>query len=368
MNRTTISLLDPGLTSARGHHFDLDLRLARAFAARGHAVEIHAGARCAPEIVEAAAAGGVRLHRTFRQPPYAPLPTDREPAQAYEAWTLGTIEDLRGVSRAGPWVWPTLFAYQLAAAVRADAGVRQCAGAWWLPRSPAGVAARSWAASARALVGRSSDFLVGAYDAEIADAHRAFAAEPPIETLPCPHDGARRPAATARLARIGFFGRQREERGLSLIPSLVKALLARGYEVVVQDSGGSVGTSNTHPKLRVLPFVPDFGAEIAACDLVVWPSHAEPYVQRYSGVVAETIASGVPVAVPSGCLPAALAARFGCPLFFHEHSVASILEAIDEAAADYPAFAARALAAADAWHRVNGTARLADRICEWAAS
>ena len=48
--------------------------------------------------------------------------------------------------------------------------------------------------------------------------------------------------------------------------------------------------------------------------------------------------------------------------------MASILEAIDEAAADYPAFAARALAGADAWHRVNGTARLADRICEWATS
>jgi len=368
MDRTTICLLDPGLTSARGHHFDLDLRLARALAALGHAVEIHAGQRCAPEIAEAAAAQGVRVHRTFRVQPYAAPPPGSDPAQAYEAWTLETIDDLRGVSRAGPWVWPTLFAYQLAAAVRAGAGVRQCAGAWWLPRSPAGVAARSWAASARSLVGRSSEFLVGAYDAAIADAHRAFAAEPLVETLPCPHDGARRAAAAPRLTRIGFFGRQREERGLSLIPGLVKALLGRGFEVVVQDSGGSIGTSNAHPKLRVLPFVPDFGAEITACDLVVWPSHAEPYAQRYSGVVAESIASGVPVAVPSGCLPAALAARFGCPLFFHEHSVASILEAIDEAAADYPAFAARALAGAHAWHQVNGTARLANRIREWAAA
>ena len=50
---------------------------------------------------------------------------------------------------------------------------------------------------------------------------------------------------------------------------------------------------------------------VAACALVVWPSNAGPYAPRYSGVVAESIASGVPVEVPSGCLPAALAARFG---------------------------------------------------------
>ena len=78
-----------------------------------------------------------------------------------------------------------------------------------------------------------------------------------------------------------------------------------------------------------------------------------------SGVLSECVATGVPVIAPSGCLPAEGLARLGCGTFFHELSLAGILDAVDEAAQDFPALVARARAAVLLWHAGNGTNRLA---------
>jgi len=187
------------------------------------------------------------------------------------------------------------------------------------------------------------------------------------------------------MRRIGFFGHQRAERGVDLIPELVTALLARGFEVVVQDSSdrrcgkGAVSrllslwrssflphilckhreSKGDNARLTHLAYIEDFAAELSHCDLVIWPSRAEAYSQSLSGVVSECIATGVPIVVPAGCLPAQIAARYGCGVVFHDYSCVAIIAAVEEAARNFADLTARSRAAATAWHSQNGTDRLA---------
>ncbi len=372
-----ISLLDPGLIGTKGHHFDLDLRLVRALEARGHHVEVHSGVNASPTLAAALEDAGMAAHATFRMAPYASLPADDTGAAMYRDRGLATIQDLKAVDPSSLWLWPTLFAYQFAAAMgaaraAAQAGAQtataQFGGTWWLPRHYHPQGAATWARAAQRLARLPRPMVVGAYDEWLCDAYRGFTPELAVTRLPCPHDGAVNPGRHGGLRRIGFFGHQRPARGLDLMPALVQRLLERGYEVVVQDSGRATGARNGQAGLEVLPYIKDFAAEIARCDLVVWPSKWQSYVASCSGVVSECIASGVPVILPSGCLPAVLAARHGCGTLFHDYSAEAILQAVDEVAADFSQAIERARRGAISWHASNGTARLVDAIEAHAAS
>lgn len=353
-----IALLDPGLESPRGHHFDLDLRLARAFGEQGHEVEAHGWVEMPPAFQAMAASEGLVLKGTFRVKTYAPISPGRVPIDAYEEMARSTAVDLASVPPADLWYWPTLAPYQLAAAVQNGSSVRQLGGVWWTPRFPHEVGALMWSRCVRSLAEHPRRIVVGAYDEVIGRAYRSYSPELEMVQLPCPHDGARKIDHPSELRSIGFFGHQRPERGVDLLPQLVTTLLQRNYQVVVQDSGGTLSQKRGHPHLRILPYVNDFAAEMARCDLVVWPSRWMYYTQCFSGVVSECIATGVPVIVPSGCLPADLVARYGCAMLFHDYSPEGILGVVEDAAADFPLHVARARKAAIEWHRVNGTRRL----------
>ena len=355
-----VSLLDPGLGRLSGHHFDLDLRLARALARRGHEVAAHGFASPAPDLVAAAEASGLALYPTFRAYTYQGLASDA-PDEAYRQFVDLTDEDLGAVAPADLWFWPTLAPYQFAAATARPRPTPQLGGVWFSPRSPHTVGDRFWARAARALATAPDAFTVGAYDPLLRDHYQTFSEGLEIVPLPCPHDGASDTRNRSRLRRIGFFGHQRGERGVELLPQLITALLARGFEVVVQDSGGTMRRQGQHPRLVTLPFVDDFAAQLARCDLVICPSRLESYVAAHSGVVSECIAAGVPVMLPSGCLPADLAARLRTGIFFHGFSPDAILEAVDGAADRFAAIVREARAGAAAWRRQNG----ADRLVDW---
>ncbi|MFI4933376.1 MAG: glycosyltransferase [Caulobacterales bacterium] len=357
-----ISLLDPGLAQLRGHHFDIDRRVARALAGRGHQVEVHGHASATSELTTHAAQSGLTFHPTFRAYTYGGLPKAETAIEGYGLLADITAQDLAGVPQTDLWLWPTLTAFQLLAAASTAFPVRQIGGVWFTPRWPLTVGARGWARAARRVAQGTNQIIVAAYDEPLRQLYRSFSPDLDIGVMPCPFDGAANDRQPSTLRRIGFFGHQRGERGLDLMPELVAALLGRNYEVVVHDSGGALTRKESLPGLEMLAFVDDFAAEIARCDLVIWPSRWESYAGATSGVVSECIATGVPVILPSGCLPADLAVRFGCGTFFHEFSCEAILEAVDEAAARFPTLVAQARAAVTAWRAKNGTERLVDWI------
>jgi glycosyltransferase involved in cell wall biosynthesis len=352
-----ITLLDPGLASPVGHHFDLDLRLTRALIRLGHDVEVHGSANPDQRLLDMANTSGMALHSTFRIHTYAPLPPSQSPLQGYEMMANDTTEDLAKIPHSDLWVWPTFAPYQFAAALSQGSSVRQLGGLWWTPRFPHPFATRSWAKSARRLTQENVSITVGAYDQALCRAYQSFSPGLNVACLPCPHDGIASYRQPSVLRRIGFFGHQRASRGLDLLPQLVAALVQRGFHVTVQDSSHSI--RGGHPRIEVMQYVTDFAAEIARCDMVIWPSRWEAYIDSFSGVVSECIATGVPVMAPSGCMPAEVLSRFGCGTFFHEFSVDAVMEALDLAVPEFALLVTRARKAAQRWHAENGTDRLA---------
>jgi len=224
-------------------------------------------------------------------------------------------------------------------------------------------------ATAQGLAGRLE---LGAYDRFVADAYRPILAGLAIRRLPVPHDGQHTPPAE-KFRRVGFFGHQRGERGASLIPEIAAALVQRGLKTTIQDSGATIAMKKAHPDISILGYVDDLPVELAACDLIVWPSNPQYYAARSSGIVWEAIASARPVVVPSGCVPAQIAFHDGAATFFHQPTARSVLRAIDEAIANYPVLARRADRQARRWRATEGTARLAAaltaaKLARWEAA
>lgn len=354
-----ITLLDPGLRGIRGHHFDLDLRLARALARRGHTVEIHAYHQADPALLEQAREAGLALHRTFRIPTYTRLRWYQPRHRAYAKLIATTAEDLAQVAPSDLWFWPTLAPYQLAAALSQRDAVRQLGGSWWLPQKPVPAGTAAWAGAVHTLSSCDYPIQVGAYASSLCDAHTRLWPALHMHALPCPHDGALKKRHTDRVQRIGFLGHQRNKRGIQLLPTLVTALLAQGFDVIVQDSGDSDLVLPSHPRLTRLPYIEHFADAIADCDLVVWPSQPEAYQHCWSGVISESIASGVPVVAAANCLPGNLVADYGCGTLFDTATPQCILAAIAQAVQAYPQLLDNAQDAAADWQAHHGTERLA---------
>lgn len=327
---------------------------------RSHQVTVHGWAGLPPEMLKIADKAGMNLEATFRFQTYERFPAEASPWSAYCRMVASTVEDMVRLPHADLWFWPTFSPCQFAAAVISRSTVPQIGGMWWLPRFPHPVGARMWANAARGAAGAAAPVVVGAYDERLAALCRTFSPRLPIQTMPCPHDGAPLSERPMQLKRIGFLGHQRPTRGIDLMPKLIAATLDRGYDVLVHDSSATIRQQQPHPRLEVLHYVEDFASVIERCDLVVWPSRHEAYHHQYSGIVSESIASGIPVVAPAGCLPAEVLVRYGCGSFFHETSLDAVISAIDDAADDFPALAQRARAAAQAWHAGQGSGRLAE--------
>jgi glycosyltransferase involved in cell wall biosynthesis len=114
----------------------------------------------------------------------------------------------------------------------------------------------------------------------------------------------------------------------------------------------------------VLGRIPDFAAALAQCDLIVWPSNAKTYRGNTSGIVSESVASGIPLVMSSNCAPAERVVEIGSATFFHHFSVGAVMQAINEAVANYPALVAAARYGAELWRQREGTVRLARVVAE----
>lgn len=353
-----ISIMDPGLANRIGHHFDQDFRVARALRAQGHAIEVHATANASPELVNAFAGLGATLHCTFRAGSYH-RPTAEE--DTWDHWLKRcavTCDDLAELAPTDVAFWPSLTPIHFLASVRFAYGTHIIGGLDGHINFATPMGAEllcSGREMAQELDGRLE---LGAYDRFIADAYRPVLAGLAIARLPVPYDGCPSPPSKT-IRRVGFFGHQRGERGANLIPEIGDGLVQRGLKMTIQDSSARIAMKRPHPDISILGFVDDFAQELAACDLIVWPSNPEHYAVRSSGIVWEAIASGRPVVVPSGCLPAQIALHHGAATFFHQPTASSVLRGIDEAIANYPALARRAEDQARRWQATEGTARLA---------
>lgn len=159
-----ILLLDPALGLRRGHHLDLDIRLARALIALGHDVEIAAHRRLERECAQRLADNRLRVRNLFSVWPYrrptrfnAPLSLALEEAKA-------TAADLARASPADRWFWPTFTAVMLLACVIARPKQRVAGGLWYEPGASFATGTECWTKSAKLTVKHLGNIVIGAYD------------------------------------------------------------------------------------------------------------------------------------------------------------------------------------------------------------
>lgn len=362
-----INIFDSGLNGQTGHHFDFCLSFGKRLSLHGHSVGVWGGRDAEPGLSEAFAAAGCSFAPLFTHIPIA-LNEGQVPTFGHiEAAAMHTAAQLRG-SAVPPGLdfFPTLKPTELLAYSHAQPAGRMAGMVHTLPGIHSVYSSRIWATACANTARRGLNVRLGVLEPLLADFLRTYSDQLPIEAAPFPLDGDAQATHSTHSAPhsqcIGFFGNQRDERGLNVIAPLAQRLLADGYRVVVHDTRGQFDTDGANPNLRVLNgFIPDLAAAMAQCDIIVCPVRWESYALRPSGIVAMSIACGVPCIVASGTLSAATYYRHGSMVCYQELGVDGIMQAIARLAADYPRIAACAREAARLWRATHGI----DRAIDW---
>ena len=350
-----INLLDPGLYGTHGHHLEWDLRVVEELRRLGHDVVVYSNAGIGQEAA-AAVAGLAPLARHFRFSPYGYAEQVDRVAGELILFLDGAAliaQDLRTVRDADTWMWPSIFSSQLYACtllgsttpmsgcVHVEPAFMASSGpVWWRFAF-----LKAHQARLRMNIGVGGPMLQKEY--------APLTAVGQIRCFPAAHDGAPSGHAKTALRKIGFFGHQRDVKGVGILPTLVPRLLKDRHEVVVQDSGNLV-RADAMPGLTVLGYVPSLAREIARCDLVVVPYDPVTYRARESGIVWDAISSGVPVVVPAGTASSALVQSTGAGTTFPGSSAEQVYEAIKAAERDFDQISAAAFAACLKWRETRG--------------
>lgn len=208
----------------------------------------------------------------------------------------------------------------------------------------------------------------------------------PVAVLPPVHRARGPVRRRRRLADAGltlaFLGQQRTEKGLDLLPTLIRCLLASDTDIRILVQDGDVAERPATRELRALadaeprvdfiqaPADPLRWQELLdRTDLMVLPYEPARYQASYSAVAVECVGAGIPMVVPAGSTMARLALEYQASAnCFETWTVDSICRAILHTLADYESIAAAAFAGVDGWNRRNGPSAFADRLQAFAGS
>lgn len=275
-NGRCFNIFDRHLIARTGHHFDFCHAIARNLIQRGFTVR-----GCGHQASQAAVAAefarlGADYVRVFSNLPHGSRQRVPLTHRDIQAIADRTAAEMAGVVRADFSLFPTLTPHCLLALASLEAPSRSARLLHVEPSaSPSG--ALTWKLACRKVRRRRLKVTIGSIDPLITESLRAAGGDLPIWDMPIPLDGRFKAAYSSEAKTIGFFGHQRRERGLDLLPSLVGKLLESGYRVVLHDTAGHFGAGDVRPRLRLLTFVEDLSAEITFCDVVVCPMEASHY-------------------------------------------------------------------------------------------
>lgn len=350
--------MDPGLVTVAGHHFDIDLNTVRELVANGHSVHVYANRR-ADDTVVAGLGSLAEVTRLFTPSPYE-NPQRLDPiageAMLYMRQSNLLAQELRRSVPADLWLWPSIFAPQLSACALSGSKV-PVAGCVHVDATPPdqSTGAMWWRHAFLSARNAGVRLRLGAIEPEHRYGYLPLTTDASFDVFPVPHEG--RPIASPRreLRTIGFFGHQRGEKGSSRIPQLVARLLHGGYRIVSQSSGEQAPVPN-HPAVTKLGFVDVLGDEIAKCDLIVLPYEPVRYRTKGSGILWESLATGIPVVAPYDTAPGRWIERTGAGTLFIEATPEAIHEAVTRARDDYPRIAKAAWTASREWPKRHGVA------------
>ena len=200
----------------------------------------------------------------------------------------------------------------------------------------------------------------------------------PVATLPLPISAKLplRSRSGKRPIRAALLGHQRMDKGFQFVPDVLRTLLdVPDLEFLVHNSMPEemIDTQRAVREIvqrnpRVIAderavFGADWAQLVGKADLAICPYDPVRYGSRYSGIVAECVANGIPCVVPANSAPAAMCRDFGgMATEISEWSTAGIVAGIRTALANFDSLASRAAGAAALWQQVHGAPRLVDRL------
>ena len=201
----------------------------------------------------------------------------------------------------------------------------------------------------------------------------------PVGVLPFPYyaNGPISDRSQKRPIVITALGHQGFDKGFHLLPLVAAELLRRHADIgIVLHSAVPGENPETDTALRSLAAsdrrlkfhegilgADDWETLLDKSDLILCPYNPERYFLSHSGIVAEALANGIPLVVPSGTALASITEEFGgARTTFDLFEVSSIVDATNRALWSFDHYAALAVLAAAKWHQTQGVRRTIDAM------
>jgi len=207
----------------------------------------------------------------------------------------------------------------------------------------------------------------------------------PVAALPPVHRALgparlRTPDKDGRIT-VSFLGQQREEKGVKLLPGIVRGLRKAGCNVRILVHDGEPAEravirtlkelADKDPSIEFLhrPADPSmWQALLDRTDLLVLPYDPDRYRASYSAVAIEAVSAGIPMVVPRGTSMEALAIEYqNQATSFDAWDADAVCRATLRAVAAFESLSVLAFSGAGVWAERNGARRFADRLLEFAA-
>lgn len=359
-----INILDAGIRTRAGHHYDYGLKLLKFYTEGGHDVHVYGSADMDDEVAGDFQEFGPTT-KLFRMFPY-------QPENTYD-WYAGTIvrycresprlaEDLRSVRQADLWIWPTLRSWEVDACASHGVDAPMIGCVYWDPGLESrSIDARLWRNALLFAQERGVQVTLASVESELRHRFMPIVANGRFALVPHPVGGPPIPKPKTALKRIGFFGHQREEKGLKMMKPLLSQLVQDGYAITFHNSDRGAESLDL-PGVDMLRYAKDIAEPIAECDLVVLPYSVERYRARGSGILAECLALGIPVTAPVGTLPGRIIEQAGVGPLCVANSLVPIYQAIKATERNYASFAQNAYRYAQKFCARNGVAQFASAL------
>lgn len=359
-----INILDAGIRSRAGHHYDYGLKLSRELVSRGHDVRVYGSSLMHDNVADDfGAVAPVSKHFTI---------WPHHPPERYDFYAGSFVrhrieppmiaKDLTKVRRADLWIFPTIWAQEVAACALAGINVPVVGCVYWDPGIEWKSEDARFLRSALLLAHSAKvDITLTSVEPEMRSRYLSIIPDGRFVIIPQPTGGPPPPKAKKKLKRIGFFGHQRPEKGSTMLQWLLPRLVQDGYSIIYQDSDTRIQFPNL-PGVERFGFVSDIAELIGECDLVVLPYDVDRYRARGSGLVVECFALGVPVTAPVGTLPGRSIEEYGVGPLFPIPRGPPVYNAIKVADQNYARFAAKAYELAGRFCERNGVAHFASAL------